>query len=109
MKKIIVGTLLGTSLVFGKGLFFNLSDLVEIEKTNQDEVVEKINNGNNFDRYNKIIDKIAEQKQTSFNLKKQKVIDIYVREDYNVLAESYVVKQPEHWIKVLVKEKQLWY
>jgi hypothetical protein len=109
MKKIILGLTLGTSFLLAKGMFFNLEELVKIEKTNEVKTLEQVGNNNDLDRYNKIVEKIASQRQTNFNIKKQKVIDIFVREDYNVLAEAYVVKQPEHWIKVLVKEKDLWY
>jgi hypothetical protein len=88
--------------------FFNLENLIELKENKHEKEIKKVKE-TDFNKYNKSVSKITMQKQTSFELKKAKEIDIYIRGNYNVLANKYVVKQPEHWIKVLVKEEQLWY
>jgi len=111
MKKIMFGIVsIGlVSTLVAKEMFFNLTDLVNVEEKIKEEKILKNVEGNKLQNYNEVVSKLIQQRQTNFHLKKSKVIDIFVREDFNVLAETYVVKQPEHWIKVLVKEKDLWY
>lgn len=108
MKKILL-PLLVTSSLFSETVVFDLEELMK----GQPSVVER-----NIDverttktpkeLYNSNVERFSKQSLTKFKIKKHKTIDIYVRENFTILANSYVVKQPEHWVKILVKEKQVW-
>ena len=63
---------------------------------------------NYISNFNDRIDAIEQQKRTSFNLVKDREIDIYVRESYTILENDYVIKNAPVWKKVLIKPKQAW-
>ena len=57
---------------------------------------------------NKLIKKYEEKQRVKFVLKDYKKIDIYVRNNYTVIDNNYVLKNPAGWRRVLIKETNVW-
>jgi len=57
---------------------------------------------------NKIISEIENRNRVKFLLKDYKKVDIYIREDYSVISDKYVLKNPPGWRRILIKETNIW-
>jgi len=71
----------------------------EEKKTRESSYLSKIN---------QIKENIEKSKRVNFIVKDYKKIDIYVREEYSIIDNKYVMKRPPSWRKILIKEKNIW-
>lgn len=59
-------------------------------------------------RENQIIKDIEDKQRVRFILKDYKKLDIYVRENYTIINNNYILKNPSGWRRVLIKQTNIW-
>lgn len=59
-------------------------------------------------RENKTIRDIEDKQRVKFILKDYKKLDVFVRENYTIIDEDYVLKNPSGWRRVLIKQTNIW-
>ncbi len=72
--------------------------------------IDKLNLSNNrIYQQNLIIGAIEKRKRpTDFVIKQNKTVDLYLRESYTILEDTYKIKNAPIWKKVLIEVKQEW-
>ncbi len=64
---------------------------------------------NSIYQQNLIIGAIEKRKRpTDFVIKQNKTVDLYLRESYTILEDTYKIKNAPIWKKVLIEVKQEW-
>jgi len=76
-----------------------LKDVKQLHLKNRESYISK---------ENKIITDIEDKQRVKFILKDYKKLDVYVRENYTVINNDYILKNPAGWRRVLIKQTNIW-
>lgn len=82
----------------------------DVKKLTWDKInsAKKLQTKNTVFKLNQRINDIEASKRTQFTIKKPKIVDVWVRESFVILENSFVIKNAPTWKKILIKQKNVW-
>ena len=86
-----------------KNMNYEVQKMISEIKNFKKEQKPNLNEIINTKELNKVNSKIPK-----FVVKKKKKLHMYVRESYTIIEDDLIVKHPEGWKSVLIKEENLW-
>lgn len=115
MKKTLIAlTILITPSIFSVAYAYEspYRDMswAEVKKQTWDKINEakQTQTKNTVFKLNQRINEIEASKRTQFTIKKPQIVDVWVRESFVILENSFVIKNAPTWKKILIKQKNVW-